>query len=349
MGTVYLKGKMLWIGFKRGDEWVYQSSGLGVGHEAKARKLLEKIEAKIEAGEELEKASGVDVHVLAHYADVWIEKREALGLADWKSDRARLRDHVLPVLGEKRLDEVRPRHLKDLFLKLRTAGKLAPKTIHHVYTVTKALFRDAVLDELVETSPCILGKYELGKVQDKDPEWRSTAVYTRAELEALIADERIPYDRRVLYALEGLAGLRHGEAAGLRWRHVDLALEPLGCLLIATSYDKGRTKTGAPRRVPIHPTLAAILAEWKLSGWPAMMQRNAGADDIVVPLPLHEGQVGGTPNPRAGKMRNKSDSWKRLAKDFATLELRPGEATTCGGRSSPWRGRTARAATSSRS
>jgi hypothetical protein len=42
----------------------------------------------------------------------------------------------------------------------------------------------------------------------------------------LISDRRIPPDRQVLYALEGLAALRHGEAAGLRWRHWDNALKP---------------------------------------------------------------------------------------------------------------------------
>jgi integrase len=50
-----------------------------------------------------------------------------------------------------------------------------------------------------------------------------------------------------------IAGLRHGEAAGLRWRHHDPDLEPLGRLLVATSYDTGRTKTDVTRRVPVHP------------------------------------------------------------------------------------------------
>ena len=89
----------------------------------------------------------------------------------------------------------------------------------------------------------------------------------------------------MFYALEGIAGLRLGEAAGLRFRHYDPSLKPLGRLLIATSYDKGRTKTKQPRRMPVHPTLAAILAEWRLSGWPAMMGRQPTPDDLIVPRP----------------------------------------------------------------
>ena len=102
---------------------------------------------------------------------------------------------------------------------------------------------------------------------------------------SLISDERISLSRRVFYCLMGLGRLRHGEAAGLRWRHVEPEIEPLGRLLIATSYDLSRTNTNTSRPVPIHPTQAALLAEWKLSGWAALMERMPEPDDLVVPLP----------------------------------------------------------------
>ena len=35
----------------------------------------------------------------------------------------------------------------------------------------------------------------------------------------------------------------------------------------------------------MHPTLAAMLAEWKLSGWAGMFGRAPGPDDLIVPLP----------------------------------------------------------------
>jgi hypothetical protein len=70
----------------------------------------------------------------------------------------------------------------------------------------------------------------LPKNVDKDPTFRANAIYTRAELEQLISDERILEDRRVLHALKGLAGLRQGEAGRLRWRHYVTDLDPLGAL-----------------------------------------------------------------------------------------------------------------------
>jgi integrase len=118
---------------------------------------------------------------------------------------------------------------------------------------------------------------------DKDPEWRAAATYSLAEVERLISDPEIPVERRVMYAIKAITGLRHGEAAGLRWRHDDPDLEPLGRLLVATSYDTGRTKTDVTRRVPVHPTLAKILAAWKLSHRERVYGRAPGADDLIVP------------------------------------------------------------------
>lgn len=123
------------------------------------------------------------------------------------------------------------------------------------------------------------------------------------------------------YALEGIAALRLGEAVGLRWRHHDAAKSPLGELLIATSYNKGRTKTKLARRMPVHPTLAAMLAEWKMHGWLAMMGRVPGADDLVVPLPL-EHAARRRKEPAAEGMRSKTYVFKRLRDDLAMLGLR---------------------------
>jgi hypothetical protein len=94
----------------------------------------------------------------------------------------------------------------------------------------------------------------------------------------------------MVYGLELLAGVRTGEASELRWRHYDPVVRPLGKLLVARSYNSrtGReknTKTEAVKHVPVHPTLAAMLAEWKLGGWPELMGRAPGPDDLIVPLP----------------------------------------------------------------
>ena len=93
----------------------------------------------------------------------------------------------------------------DLVTRLRKSGKLAPKTIYNIYANLEAVFRDAQIAHLIDASPCVLTKYQLGENADKDSEWRATALFNRFELERLISDPRVPLDRRVQYALEGIA------------------------------------------------------------------------------------------------------------------------------------------------
>lgn len=175
--------------------------------------------------------------------------------------------------------------------KLRTDPNLnlAPRSIYNIYSVVSAVFRYAKLADLIEQSPCVLDERHLGPLIDKDPEWRSTAVFTHEEADTIISDARIPPDRQMVYAIELLAGVRPGEASALRWRHYDPTMRPLGKLLVAKSYGtrvgEKTTKTDAVKHVPVHPTLAAMLAEWKLDGWAAMMGRAPGPDDLIVPLP----------------------------------------------------------------
>ncbi|MBM4185591.1 MAG: hypothetical protein FJ207_15455, partial [Gemmatimonadetes bacterium] len=213
-----------------------------------------------------------------------------------------------------KLEEVRPRHVRQLVDRARAAGR-APRTIRNIYGIVQVMFRDAVMEDLIQASPCILTERELGEIVDKDPEWRGTAIYSREELVSLVSDPRVREDCQVLYALEGIGGLRHGEAAGLRWRHYESDL-PLDALQVARSYKNKRgTKTQRARRMPVHPVLAEKLRAWKAGGWVAMMGREATPDDLVCPCPAREQFP-------AGRMRDKNYSRKCLMADFKALRLR---------------------------
>jgi integrase len=111
-------------------------------------------------------------------------------------------------------------------------------------------------------------------------------IFTRGELELLISDARLHPDRRVFYTLLGLASLRFGETSALKWQSYDTTLEPLGRLLIASSWCSSKpkeksTKTEQPRSVPVHPVLATMLDEWKRAGWPIMMGHAPTPDHSV--------------------------------------------------------------------
>ena len=201
------------------------------------------------------------------------------------------------------MTEVRPRHLHELVLALRADGKVAPRTIRHVYATLRTMFHDAVAFEVIDVTPCVLERGVLPKKVDKDPNWRHTAIFGRHEVETLIADLRILPDRRVLHALKALAGLRHAEAAELTWAQIDTNLEPLGGILL------GKTKSGVPRRVPIHPVLARVLSGWAELGWERAYGRRHTPEDLVVPA-------------RTLAPRNKADAAHAFRADLETLGLR---------------------------
>lgn len=331
MASIYARGGQLWArikGFKRAGKWDSVKTDYPVGEEHNAKRWAQRMEDQIR-----DRGARDGPITLARFAvgepigerKNWIERRKALGVRSWHNEESRMRLHILPALGHMALTEIRAVHVRDFLRKLIEAGELAARTTREVYATLARAFDTAVGDELVESSPCQLrGRCrELPKRRDVDPEWRSQATYTPYEIVRLIADPVIPVDSRVQYALKSIAMLRHGEVAALRWRHYDPTREPLGRLDIGAAYDSRNrteksTKSGEPRAVPVHPTLARILAEWKLSGWESVYGRAPTADDLVVPnlaLGHLDGPTSGRRFPRhlralglrerAGQLRNR--------------------------------------------
>ncbi len=324
MSSIYRRGRRLWFKFKDVDgRTVRESSGLSVGQEQAARKMLAGIEREIgdaaAATDRRERAEAEPVEApamptLAQFADGWVAERRARGVRTWKDDRSRLDKHLLPRFGSCRLDELRVRDVREFVGMLKTRG-LAPRTVRHVYNTLRGIYRDAMEDEVVTATPCLVGKRTLPPLVDKDPAWRVQAVFSRSEIETLISDQRIPLDRRLIYSLISVGGLRTGEAAGLRWQRWDPTARPLGRLEIVTSYDKGSTKTGQPRMVPVHPALATLLSEWKLSGWAQALGRTPQGDDLILP-------VFGRVRRPDGAMRTAHGVWAEFRDDLKALGLR---------------------------
>jgi integrase len=99
---------------------------------------------------------------------------------------------------------------------LRSNDRLAPKTIRNVYATLRALFRDALLEELVAVDACFLPRGALPSPREVSPSAarRKLSVFSREEIRLMLTDERVPADRRMLCALLLLTGMRHGEASG---------------------------------------------------------------------------------------------------------------------------------------
>lgn len=308
----YARGNKIWSCLK--DEtgtWINRPTEYTIDQVEQARRYV----ATLVRGYAAQRAAqDVGMLTVRKYALRWVTEREKRGVGSAAEERSRLETHVFPQvvgddatqLGDIEISSVHPRHARDLVRGLRALktdeGRpaLAPRTIIHIYSLVHTMFEGAVVDEYITSNPIKLKSGELPKKVDADPEWRINATYTLDEVQALLSDARIPPERRVTYALKALAGLRHGEAAALCWRHWDAVQEPLTCLNIVQSYcSKTRkiksTKTGEVRSVPVHGELARILAAWRQI-WHQVYGRAPDADDHVVPArtlrPVHSKDAG---------------------------------------------------------
>jgi hypothetical protein len=263
---------------------------------------------------------GAGPETVAELIKEWIEERAKAGVEGVTHDMKALDRHVLPLLGHLGVREVRRRHAAELVHVLmktpsRKGGVLAPRTVRGVYFLVRQIFEYACDKEYIEVNPIAVRRGVLPKMEDKDPSWRVTAVFTTREVEMLISDERIPEYRRVRYAIEFLGSLRTGQASALRFSDYDPTREPLGKLTSRGTYDsmakkeKGITKTKVVHEIPVHPVLAKILAQWKLRGWQEWMGRAPNADDLILPT-------------RAGRPRDVRKALEQFNDDLKTLGLR---------------------------
>lgn len=236
---------------------------------------------------------------LDQFAERFFSQQEQLSIVSVDDSRTRWRLHAQARLGQFYLDEIRPKQIRALILDLRADGRLAPRTVRHVYAMLSSMFRYAVGEELITASPCCLPRGIVPPVIDKDPEWRAGAVFSREELQALVSDGRLIEWRRTMYALKGILGLRHGEAARAKWSHIE-AREPLNCLLVP------RNKTKTPRQVPIHVSAQWALDGWRLHGFVALIGRAPTPEDLIVPT-------------RNGTQRQGTNTQRALLSDLQRL------------------------------
>lgn len=205
------------------------------------------------------------------FADGWMKK---LNNRNVESDRRNLEQHVLSVswFASLRMEDVRPRHVIQLVEELKakvsktTSKPLATKTVSNIFGVLHTMFRDALLGEVITSTPCILPRGTINRRKKKK------RLPYRAEEVARLLSISMPEDLRVLAALLFFTGLREGELAGLTWGSWVRDARPLGALHVDVQYDGQVLKTEEEsgeqsRRVPVHSTLAEVLSAWHREGF----------------------------------------------------------------------------------
>ena len=204
------------------------------------------------------------VESVRRYAIRWIEARTAAGVASVDDDQARLRLHVLPVIGDLAIASLGRADIERVVVALDgkvRGGDLAGKTAQNVWTVMRSMFADATRSK----DPALRTRKD-DPTRDVAPpdttEERDRTYLYPSEFERLVNCERVPANWRRLYALAAFTLTRAGELRELRWDAVDL---DRGIITVRVASDRRspgqekRTKSGKTRRVPIEPNLLPLL------------------------------------------------------------------------------------------
>lgn len=224
-----------------------------------AKKIMTVLEGEKITGTYIDPRAG-QVTVAQWAAIWWPGHTPGLGAGAAKSEGARLRNHILPLLGPLRLDEVDSLAVRGWVAHLSAGGEgrkpLAPKTIRNIHGVLYSLMQAAVDQRLIRANPCY--RTGLPRVQYQERRYLDDA-----EIGRLLA--ATPEHWRPLVVLLVATGIRWSEAAGLRVKYVDVLgrtlriEETLHELTAARPLVTGPPKTVRSRRTVTYPPEVAEL------------------------------------------------------------------------------------------
>lgn len=197
-------------------------------------------------------------------------------------DRGRIERHLRPLLGKRHAHLLTDADVRRAFAAIRD-GKTAvdvktrkrgrarvrggPGAARMAIVLLSIIFNWAIRARLVKgENPCKFVK--LDAVGTREAILEDAADYGRlfAMLDRMERERRIRPPAADAIRLIALTGCRRGEAAGLRWRHVER-----GRILLPTREHKSGKRTGKPRIIALPAAAQAIIAR----------QPAGGPDDFV--------------------------------------------------------------------
>ncbi len=155
-----------------------------------------------------------EMPLLKDFSQEWLKRKRKLKDTTKANYKKYLKEYILPVLGEKRIDQITVSNVQEL---LDTYKHLSYKTLKDAKGVLSQIFKYAVSDELVKKNPCDSVDLEIPSDRKK-----VRKALPLAEYKEIIAgmDKLQLQDRRFL-ALCMYTAMRRGEVLGLRWEDIE--------------------------------------------------------------------------------------------------------------------------------
>lgn len=214
---------------------------------------------------------------LNEFSKQWLETyvKPNLSPTTYQSYKEKLDMHILPYLGGKRLDKIKPLDIDNLYNLLSTKltnrkdedGKfktLSLTSIHRVHEILSSLFNNAARWDLVPYNPCtkvIKPKYRRTKMTCYDEETSKRLINT------LLAKAPIKYKCFIILAI--LGGFRRGEIVGLHWNDIDfknhkITINRSAYYLSGNGVNEKTPKTDSSVRTVVVPKICfELLKQWR--------------------------------------------------------------------------------------
>jgi integrase len=194
--------------------------------------------------------------------------------------------NVAPLLGAIPLSKLKPEQISQAYAKALATGRrkgnggLSPRTVRQMHAIVKSALAQAVKWELLVRNPAAVVKGpKVGRAAMQTYDLEQTA-----ELIEAARGKRI----FIPTLLAVLGGLRRGEIAALRWRHVDLSAAQLAVVQSAEQTTAGvrykEPKSGRGRTIALSATLLTELRAHRVRQARELLQvgKRLCDDDFVV-------------------------------------------------------------------
>lgn len=170
-----------------------------------------------------------DIPTFGAYSKSWLEGLVNLQASTIQGYEKNLRNHLLPYLGDYRIDQLKPSLLNQHFNKLKGGGRkdskdsggaLSANTLHKVGTVLSLILQSAVDDNLLPVNA--MRKAKLPSIAKSDEQ---LMVWNLEQIKLFLDWNKDEHndDLNALWHLMAVTGLRRGEALALKWGDLDLS------------------------------------------------------------------------------------------------------------------------------
>lgn len=214
---------------------------------------------------------------------LWIEELERNDSKSVMDARSTVNCHLLPALGPESPASVTPQWVDAIARALAASGQ-SHWSVRRIVSRLSSAFNYGIEIGAISANPCRGVRLPRRMRRSLRGEAERLSL---SQLGHLLRANRVPWDRRLLWATLALTGVRINEAAALQWGHIERA-EPLKKLWVkvAVHQKTGRvreTKTNDVKPVPIPADLCRLIDQSRFE-WLRTFGRDPRPDDMLIPF-----------------------------------------------------------------